>query len=52
MDLQAERLQIELEEDSWSASVTVQFARIVGDTVLMSVQWRGTRSNVRRRNNM
>ena len=46
------RIQVEFEEDSRSAFVMFDFAGVMGYAVLMGMEWRGTRCNVGRWDNV
>jgi hypothetical protein len=49
VDRKAHWVEVELKEDAGCATVVVKHAGVVGDTVLMGVQWGGARRYVCRR---
>ena len=48
MYTQSHRLHLKLEENARSATVMLQHARVMRDTILVSVQWRRARGDVGR----
>jgi len=52
MDCDVQRIELKLEEDSWSAPTVGDLPSVMGDTVLIRTQWLAPRCDVCRRNNV